>query len=635
MRKFYTLITFMAAGLFSAGHAQCTDPVLTSATGPDAVCNGSTANLTAVTDGGQVAWFTAETGGTELGTGTSFETDELTESTSFWAEAQNIEIGDPVSGGAKVAPTGSSGSTVLPASDPWGLSFNATEAFVLNSVDVFLTSGTAGNIVIELKDEEYNVLETLTVAAPAGGSNSNPVQFTVPLGFVIQPGIHRLLAVSGPAMIRDLASGGFPFPIGSFGNVTGGTINNSATSNTSTYYFFYNWNFSEYNACVSDRMEVVVDVNTIEPPVVDSFSSCEAGTVADLTGEGEMLQWYQESEGGEALLDEEVLETGTYYATQTVDGCESSRVAVEVTITDTPEPSNEDLFFCNNVTINDIEIEGENINWYISPLDIEPLDGSTELNTGSYYISQSIDDCESERVEIAVTIDITPAPDVFEQFFCDSATIGDLEADGENIQWFSDEEGLNLLEDETEITSGTYYVTQTTGECESSPIPVPIIVSTTPDAPIADPVQTFTEGETLADLEVEGEELYWYSDEEGQEQIPNTTALIDGYTYYVSQLFLACESDLTAITVTNTLSSTNEAFSNFKYYPNPVENVLYLSNSQSIGKVEIYNLQGQRIYASEFGSTAIEVDFSSFAAGTYIAKVESAGGIKNIKITRK
>src|SRR5690606_24648683 len=93
-----------------------------------------------------------------------------------------------VSGGGKIAPTSTAGSTVNPGTGPWGLVFDATQDFLLHSVDVFLTSGTPGTIVIDLKDSNFNVLETVSVAAPAGGSGSNAVQFTVPLNFMIEAG---------------------------------------------------------------------------------------------------------------------------------------------------------------------------------------------------------------------------------------------------------------------------------------------------------------------------------------------------------------------------------------------------------------------------------------------------------------
>ncbi|WP_394908087.1 hypothetical protein, partial [uncultured Mesonia sp.] len=54
----------------------------------------------------------------------------------------------------------------------------------------------------------------------------------------------------------------------------------------------------------------------------------------------------------------------------------------------------------------------------------------------------------------------------------------------------------------------------------------------------------------LTDLVVVGDNLQWYSDAGGTTPIPNTTLLVDGQTYYVSQTTTGtqgCESSLLAV----------------------------------------------------------------------------------------
>lgn len=77
-----------------------------------------------------------------------------------------------------------------------------------------------------------------------------------------------------------------------------------------------------------------------------------------------------------------------------------------------------------------------------------------------------------------------------------------------------------------------------------------IATVTSDDAPMGDANQTFDPGDTLADLDVTGVNLTWYEDAAGTIVIPNTTLLVDGETYYVSQTINGCESQLLAITVT-------------------------------------------------------------------------------------
>lgn len=333
MKQFYFSVCILS--FTSLVQAQCPELNITSANGPeDPICSGSQAILAASGDGQTVAWFATDMGGTALSTGEVYNTAPLSVTTSFWAEAQTEVTLPAESGGAKPAKTSNGGSAGGVNSTPWGLSFTVTQKFVLNSVDVYLTSSTPGTIVIQLNDENYQVIDEVSIDAPAGGTNINPVVFTVPLGFTISPGTYRLLAPIGhPAMNRDLAAGGFPFPIGTVGSVTGGTIDNNPNTNVTTYYFFYNWNYSPITTCSSEREEVIVAVNpTPGQPSGDSTQLFEEGTtLADLDVTGTNLSWYSDSAATTPLPDSTPVEPGvTYYVNQTVDGCTGPTLAILV-----------------------------------------------------------------------------------------------------------------------------------------------------------------------------------------------------------------------------------------------------------------------------------------------------------------
>ncbi len=68
-------------------------------------------------------------------------------------------------------------------------------------------------------------------------------------------------------------------------------------------------------------------------PTANSTQSFNSGdTLANLSVTGTNLQWYSSSSGGTTLPISTVLVNGTtYYVSQTVNGCESSRVAITVT----------------------------------------------------------------------------------------------------------------------------------------------------------------------------------------------------------------------------------------------------------------------------------------------------------------
>ncbi len=333
MKQKYFTKNILLFVLFSCAFsfAQPCNTTVTSISGPAPSCNSVTATLTATHDGDQVYWFNAATNGTLLHTGNPYQTSALSSNTSFWAESRKQVIGSATSGGGKLAPTSTGGSTVVAGTAPWGLMFNATQSFRLNSVDVFLSSTTPGTLTIQLKDNSLNVLQTWTIATPAGGTGANPVQFTVPLNYIIPIGTgYRLVALSpSPSMIRDLASGGFPFPIGSVGSVTQGTISN-ANTNATTHYFFYNWNYTPIANCVSTRQQITVAVNTTSQPTGAAQQLFTLGeTIADLDVIGTGLQWYADAAGTIPLPTSTVLTEGTiYYVSQTLNGCQSTLLAV-------------------------------------------------------------------------------------------------------------------------------------------------------------------------------------------------------------------------------------------------------------------------------------------------------------------
>lgn len=324
--------------LINTEETACTTPTL-SIDGPESVCENSTATLIANTNGEEVFWYDSEQSTTPIYNGTEFTTPELTENTTFWAKAVNYGEGNGqiIEGGARLAPTGNSSSSVVTATSPWGLSFETTEAFTITSVDVYLASANPGSLVMQLLDENWQVLDESVIECPAGNS-SNPVQFAVPLSFSVEANqTYRLVASSSPVMIREFSSQhpGFPYPIGDVGIVTGGTINNSNTNNN-VYYFFYNWTVEtgSVEICESEMIPYEIAVNpSPDAPTGDADQYFTQGqTLADLVVEaiGE-LSWYADAEGTVSLPENtELVDQTTYFVSQTIDGCESALFAITV-----------------------------------------------------------------------------------------------------------------------------------------------------------------------------------------------------------------------------------------------------------------------------------------------------------------
>ena len=90
------------------------------------------------------------------------------------------------------------------------------------------------------------------------------------------------------------------------------------------------------------------------------------------------------------------------------------------------------------------------------------------------------------------------------------------------------------------------------------------------------------------------------------------------------QTINGCRS-LNALAVAVTVTLGTENFNNnlrFSIYPNPVVEILNIAMKTELKSVEIYSVQGQKI----FSANAQKVDVSNFAAGIYLIRVEDIGG---------
>jgi len=313
-----------------------------------------------------------------------------------------------------------------------------------------------------------------------------------------------------------------------------------------------------------------------------SFCQINAPTVANLTATGSNIRWYNVVSGGTALLTTTPLVSGTYYASQTIDGCESiSRVSVLVAVNDSPAPASySPQSFCqiNNPTLANIFITGTNIRWYSTPTGGTALPSSTPLVSTTYYASQtSVSSCESSiRTAVVVVVNDPPAPGgSTTQNFCvaDNPTIASLTATGQSIKWYLFATGGTALSSTTPLSTGIYYASQTVGGCESSLRLAVSVTVANPDAPTGTSPQTFCliNNPTVANLTAVGTNIKWYLTASGGTPLASTTSLTTR-TYYASQTYGSCESTsrlAVSVVISNPAAPSGTSPQNFCAIDNP------------------------------------------------------------------
>ena len=206
-------------------------------------------------------------------------------------------------------------------------------------------------------------------------------------------------------------------------------IPNSIVLNNNETYFVS----QTVNNCESDKTSFIAIVNPNESPTLLSpqkFCIQQNATLNDIVITGQNITWYNALTNGTVLPTNTLLIDGvTYYASQTLNGCESTRVPVLVNIQNTSAPTgNQNQSFCSteNATLNSIAITGTDIIWYNSSSGNTILPTSTLLQNGvTYYASQTINNCESPtRLAISIQLINTLNANNYSETICDDLNNG-------------------------------------------------------------------------------------------------------------------------------------------------------------------------------------------------------------------
>ena len=82
------------------------------------------------------------------------------------------------------------------------------------------------------------------------------------------------------------------------------------------------------------------------------------------------------------------------------------------------------------------------------------------------------------------------------------------------------------------------------------------------------------------------------------------------------------------------LGTPNVETTTVSYYPNPVEDVLYLNAKEAIDSVAVYTITGQKVTSISLNANKTEINFSSLSSGVYLLEVTSNGSVENLKIVK-
>ncbi|KOS07424.1 hypothetical protein AM493_16275 [Flavobacterium akiainvivens] len=314
----------------------------------------------------------------------------------------------------------------------------------------------------------------------------------------------------------------------------------------------------------------------------------------------------------------------------------------------TAAPTAETQEFCNGATVAALTALGTDIKWYGTPYAAQPLAGTEVLAGGTYYASQTISGCESPRTAVSVVINTPVAPlTTVVQNFYGSATVANLQAIGNNVQWYTSSAGGTALANTTILANGTYYASQTIDGCEGQRIAVTVSILPVPEpGGDADQEIIVEEGQTptIDDIVIEtlpDATVTWYATAEdallGINPLPPGTPLVNGQTYYATQTVNGVTSQGYWYTRVAFVLSTDEFNTHsFTSYPNPVTDVLTLQSSNNITQVQVYDISGKLVITHNGSSNQVAVNLAALEAGSYMVKTSLENGVvKDTLIIKK
>jgi hypothetical protein len=257
------------------------------------------------------------------------------------------------------------------------------------------------------------------------------------------------------------------------------TYQNPQNNAAVTCFVFFNDDCAVPDTAISNAISVTVKPLPDAPNGISPQEKCAGDRISDLAITGTDIKWYDAVTGGNPIVSNPLLEVGvTYYASQTIEGCESeNRLGILVLSKTTPLPeADEDAgIYCGTATVANLRAQLTS-NYIINIF--HPSDLTTPLEDDeiliydlTYYINAvdagcaSIDYLLIPVVHIGTITNITGAntlgPEVPE---IELKTIG-----GPHYVWTYQDATVGTTNTLTVSTGGRYIVTVTDEyECSST-----------------------------------------------------------------------------------------------------------------------------------------------------------------------
>ncbi|MBO9699840.1 MAG: gliding motility-associated C-terminal domain-containing protein [Sporocytophaga sp.] len=327
----------------------------------------------------------------------------------------------------------------------------------------------------------------------------------------------------------------------------------------------------------SDRTQVQALILDIpDEPTAKDTANCGPGSVKLIaSASAGTFKWYDT--GNNEIGNQQELPTGIidsdsiFYVSSIVNGCESIKKPVFVTINPVPPiPTVKDTSICGVHSVTLIASGSpDTYRWYNK----EDDDSSMAVNEGdkflssisstvSYYVSSiSSQKCESqERAKVTVSFTKNPeAPVSVPKYRCGPGPI-DLSASGlsQNYLWYTSKDSLlgneQIYKALNVKSDSVFYVVSDSAGCASSKTLVQAFIKPLPPAPTTKDTATCVAGSMTLSASGSPESYKWYNGQDvllEENQSITINSISQTTTFYVESSLNGCASEVkTPLTVT-------------------------------------------------------------------------------------
>jgi gliding motility-associated-like protein len=379
-----------------------------------------------------------------------------------------------------------------------------------------------------------------------------------------------------PATLVASGPGGnyqwFDAPVGGSFLQSGNTYATPPITGTTIFYVQ-----TTVSGCTSLRSAVSVYVTG--RPSVTGATLCAGGVATLSAGGGDSYTWYDDASGSNQVGTGPIFTTPvlssskTYYVVAIINGCTSAATPVTAKVTAPPQApiANNPTVCTGSVVSLHADAPDGVFDWFDVPTGgtslISSPDYTTPALTGTttYYVQTTINDCQSSRTPVTITITAPPQPPATQTVnICNGNSVV-LTADPAptgTYAWYDQATGGNLLASGVTYptpvltSSTTYYVQHMNAGCSSDRTAINVTVNPLPSPPqVSEPIICPGSVATLTATSSVGGTFQWYTAATGGTLLSSdvtytTPALTANAIYYVQTTESGCASARTAVNVT-------------------------------------------------------------------------------------